>query len=139
MHRNLLALLFAAAVAAASASMAQPADEMVRVLPPAPPPSKTPPRVHPQPPCKPVDYPLAALRAEAVGSTYVTVTIGQTGYPTSTTITRSAGNSREHKLLDSTAAQHIWGCRYLDTGTFTVEYVWRLNEVKPEGDPAPAK
>lgn len=87
-------------------------------------------------PCQPLVYPNPARRAEAVGVTVIAVTLGQLGYPMSTTIDRSAGASREHKMLDSAAAQYIWTCRYIATSeqqgtTFRIAFEWKLEDALP--------
>jgi protein TonB len=85
---------------------------------------------------KPEDYPPAAVRAEATGTTKVRFTIGADGRLTAADIARSAGSSREHKMLDRLALSKLSECQF-KPGTdengrpvgasFDVEYVWKLD------------
>ena len=85
---------------------------------------------------KPEDYPAAAVRAEATGTTKVRFTIGADGRITAAEIARSAGPSREHKMLDRLAMSKLSDCQF-KPGTdengrpvgasFDVEYVWKLD------------
>ena len=81
------------------------------------------------------DYPRAALRAEATGTTVVRFTVDGTGRLAKAEVVRSAGSSREHRLLDQTALRKLGECRFTPGrdaqgqpvgGSFEVEYVWRL-------------
>lgn len=108
--------------------------------PPAPP---APPRVAARPAignvsqCAPTgdDYPAAARRAEATGTTKVRFSVGADGKLTSAEIVRSAGSSREHKMLDRIALSKLSECTFR-AGTdengrpvgasFDVDYVWKL-------------
>lgn len=109
--------------------------------PPAPP--APPPRVAARPAianakdCAPTsdDYPAAARRAEATGTTQVRFTVGADGKLANAEVTRSAGPSREHKMLDRLAVSKLSECRFQagrdDTGkpvgdSFVVDYVWKL-------------
>ena len=111
--------------------------------PAAPPPPPAPARRAAQPAianvqaCAPTndDYPAAALRAEATGTTQVRFTVGADGKLASVEVSRSAGPSREHKQLDRVAVQKLSGCAFkpgIDEngnavgGTFLVDYVWKL-------------
>ncbi|MBL8306257.1 MAG: TonB family protein [Rubrivivax sp.] len=112
------------------------------VAPPAPP---APPRVAAKPAianvadCAPTadDYPAAAKRAEATGTTRIRFTIGPDGrLAGSPEIVRSAGSSREHKMLDRLAASKLSECRFRagsdENGkavgaSFDVDYVWKLD------------
>lgn len=108
--------------------------------PPAPP---APPRVAAKPAianvraCAPTsdDYPAAARRAEATGTTRIRFTVGPDGKMTGAEVVRSAGPTREHKLLDRVALAKLGECKFtagIDEhgkpvgGSFDVEYVWRL-------------
>jgi protein TonB len=85
---------------------------------------------------KPEDYPAAAVRAEATGTTKIRFTIGADGRVTGAEIARSAGASREHKMLDRLALGKLSDCQF-KPGTdengrpvgasFDVEYVWKLD------------
>lgn len=84
--------------------------------------------------CKP-GYPPAALRAGAQGMTRLAFHLDETGKVLSTDIVQSAGNSREHRLLDSAAAAGLATCVFRPIqdasgkpipGTVTLTYTWRL-------------
>lgn len=108
--------------------------------PPAPP---APPRVAAQPAianasaCAPTadDYPAAARRSEATGTTRVRFSVGADGKMASVEVAQSAGPSREHKMLDRVAVSKLSECSFKagrdETGkavggTFVVDYVWKL-------------
>ena len=111
--------------------------------PPAPPPPPPAPRVAARPAisnvqeCAPKgpDYPAAALRAEAVGTTKVRFTIGPDSKLVGAEVVKSAGPSREHKMLDRLAVAKLSECSFkagTDEGgkpvgaSFDVEYVWKI-------------
>ena len=80
------------------------------------------------------DYPAAALRAEATGTTKIRFTIDAAGKLVKTEVLKSAGASREHRLLDRVATEKLAGCSFspgIDDqgrpvgGTFDVDYVWK--------------
>lgn len=82
------------------------------------------------------DYPPAAVRTEATGTTKIAFTVGADGKLTGSQIVRSAGPSREHKMLDRLALQKLSDCAFRPGadengrpvgGTFEVEYVWKLD------------
>jgi protein TonB len=82
------------------------------------------------------DYPPAAQRAEATGTTVIRFTVDATGKLTSADVVRSAGPSREHRLLDRVAQTKLAECKFTPGrdasgqaigGSFNVEYVWKLN------------
>ena len=108
--------------------------------PPAPP---APPRVAARPAianvraCAPTgeDYPKAALRAEATGSTTIRFSIDAAGKVAGKQVVKSAGASREHKMLDRVAVEKLSGCAFTPGqdengrpigGSFDVEYVWKI-------------
>lgn len=126
--------------------MAAPTITTTTVAPPpapvtiAPPP---PPRIAAKPAianvraCAPTgdDYPAAARRAEATGTTRVRFTVGPDGKLASAEVVKSAGPTREHKMLDRIALAKLGECTFtpgIDDhgkptgGSFDVEYVWRL-------------
>lgn len=81
------------------------------------------------------DYPPTARRAEATGTTRLRFTIDASGALARSEIVRSAGSTREHRLLDKVAENRLASCAFtagMDEtgqavgGTFEVEYVWRL-------------
>jgi protein TonB len=84
----------------------------------------------------PDDYPAAAVRSEATGTTLIRFTIDATGKVAGSQILKSAGSSREHKMLDRVAVEKFSTCKFTPgtdaTGkavgaTKDVEYVWKLN------------
>jgi protein TonB len=81
------------------------------------------------------DYPPAAARAEATGTTKVRFTIDGQGKVVKAEVVKSAGSSREHRMLDRVAVDKLSTCRFTpgtdETGkpvgaTTDVEYVWKL-------------
>lgn len=84
--------------------------------------------------CKPPEYPLAAARAEATGTTRLVFHVGPKGDVIDADIVKSAGKTLAHKLLDMAALSSLMQCGFsprvvngvaVDTTT-QVEYVWRL-------------
>jgi periplasmic protein TonB len=85
--------------------------------------------------CRP-EYPPAAARAEITGvSTTIRFTVDASGKLAGSEILKSAGSSREHKLMDRAALSALSGCTFTagrDTegravgAAFNVEYVWKL-------------
>jgi protein TonB len=84
--------------------------------------------------CKP-EYPPAATRAEATGTTVIRFTVDANGRLAGADVVRSAGPSREHRLLDRAAVSALSECRFSpgrdENGrpvgaSFNVEYVWKL-------------
>ncbi len=110
--------------------------------PPAPAAPPAPPRaVRPFIPnlqaCAPTseDYPAAALRAEATGTTRVRFTVGADGRITASEVVRSSGPSREHKQMDRVTLSKLSSCAFSPGtdengrpvgGTMEVDYVWKL-------------
>lgn len=81
------------------------------------------------------DYPPLARRVEATGTTRLRFTVSATGALTRSEVARSAGATREHRLLDKVAQERLSACSFAAGsdasgqpvgGTFEVEYVWRL-------------
>jgi protein TonB len=118
-------------VVAAPAVIAAPA-------PPAPPRVAARPAIANVSACAPrnEDYPAAAVRAEATGTTRIRFTIGSDGRMTASEIAKSAGASREHKMLDRLALSKLSECTFRpgtdENGrpvgaSFDVEYVWKLD------------
>jgi protein TonB len=106
----------------------------VVAAPPAPPRVAARPAISNLDSCKP-EYPAAALRAEATGSTKIRFVIGADGKLQSSEITKSSGASREHKALDRQALQQLSQCAFKagadENGrpvgaSVEVEYVWKL-------------
>lgn len=116
--------------------LAPPAPAPVEA-PPAPPAVAAKPAIANVASCAPTkdDYPTAALRAEATGTTKIRFTIDGQGKLVKTELVRAAGTSREHRLLDRVAMEKLSTCKFspgVDAagravgGTFDVEYVWNI-------------
>lgn len=84
---------------------------------------------------KPEDYPAAAQRAEATGITRVRLTVGPDGRLTSAEVVKSAGASREHKMLDRMVISKLSECGFKAANdengrpvaaSLEVDYVWKL-------------
>ena len=82
------------------------------------------------------DYPAAAVRSEATGTTRIRFNIGPDGKMIGSEVVKSAGASREHKMLDRLAQSKLSECRFTagadENGrpvgaSFDVEYVWKLD------------
>lgn len=85
--------------------------------------------------CEKPAYPAAATRADATGVTKIRFTVDATGVVSQAEIEKSAGSSREHRLLDRAAVDALSKCRFKPGtdengkavgGTTVVEYVWKL-------------
>jgi protein TonB len=87
--------------------------------------------------CAKPEYPSAALRASAEGVTRIRFSVDAQGNvdPSKTQIERSSGRSREHRLLDTTAAETLSRCRFTPGqdengrpvgGASIVDYAWKL-------------
>ena len=111
---------------------------------PAPPAPPAPPRVAARAAignvsaCAPTsdDYPAAAIKEEATGTTKIRFTVDASGKLAGADVVRSAGASRAHKALDRVAVTKLSECKFsagLDENgravgsSFEVEYVWKLN------------
>jgi len=120
-----------------------PPPAPVVIAPPAPVPPPVVAHVSPKPlvsnmqACAPSsdDYPSAARRAETTGTTRVRLTIGTDGKLVNAEIVKSAGPSREHKMLDRTVLAKLSECAFKaatdETGkpvqaSLDVDYVWKL-------------
>jgi len=115
-----------------------PAPAIAPPAPPAPPRAAARPAIANVQSCAPTgdDYPAAARRAEATGTTRIRFTVGADGRLAGTPeIVRSAGSTREHKMMDRVAAAKLAECTFkpgVDEngkptgGSFDVEYVWKL-------------
>ena len=111
--------------------------------PPAPPQVTAPARVNARPAignvsaCAPTadDYPAAAVKEEATGTTRVRFTVDANGKLSSADVVRSAGASRSHKQLDRVAVTKLSECKFTPGadengrpvgGSFEVEDVGKL-------------
>ena len=121
--------------------MPPPAPEP-RLSPPAPPAppaptgiTATPARINANDPaCKP-DYPPAASRASATGTTHMRFQVDANGKVTSAEVIGSSGPTREHRLLDNAAKSALATCPFTPghdengkpVGTsVNADYVWKL-------------
>lgn len=115
----------------------QPTRPEAPPAPPAPPRRAAQPAVLNVQGCAPgpEDYPPAALRAEATGTTRIRFTIDATGKVVNSEVVRSAGSSREHRALDRVTLTKLSECRFKPGsdengnpvgGTTEVDYVWRI-------------
>lgn len=114
-----------------------PAPVEAPPAPPAPKRSPVAPAVANLQSCAPTadDYPSAARRAEATGVTKIRFNVTATGKLANAELLKSAGPSREHKMLDRLALSKLSECSF-KAGTdefgrpvgasFDVEYVWKL-------------
>ena len=79
-------------------------------------------------------YPAAALRAEATGTTTAAFLVSDTGQALKVAITVSSGDTPAHKLLDFATADALWKCPFTPgrvQGKPTemwvpVDFVWKL-------------
>jgi protein TonB len=84
---------------------------------------------------KPEDYPAAATRADATGTTTIRFTIDGTGKIVKSEVVKPSGPTREHRMLDRVALEKLSTCSFTpgtdenghSVGSTTdVQYVWRL-------------
>lgn len=120
--------------------MAPPPAPVV-ITPPAPPapapapaaPVRTPPSLN-FGNCEKPEYGAAARRAEAQGTTVVAFTMDVDGTIVEARVEKSAGPSREHKMLDRLTLEAVLRCRGRagtvdgkpERLTSTVSYVWKI-------------
>lgn len=83
-------------------------------------------------------YPKAAAQAGVVGTTILSFSLDADGYLDHTMLIKSAGTSREHKLLDAAAVRMLWSCTFyrpdVPGAIVQATYTW-----KPLPARAPAK
>ena len=117
-------------------TIAPPPPPVAVVAPPAPKPAPPPPaapvRTEPRLDfnvCEKPEYNAAARRAEAQGTVVVVYTMGTDGVISDATVEKSAGTSREHKVLDRLTLEAVKGCRGKpEKLTGRVTYVWKLTD-----------
>jgi outer membrane biosynthesis protein TonB len=79
--------------------------------------------------CPKLSYPEVALAARAEGTTVVVFSV-RDGKAWKLQIDRSAGLTREHRLLDRAAAEHLARCSFSginsdESRAFRIDYVWK--------------
>lgn len=82
--------------------------------------------------CPHPDYPPAAVRAEARGTTRVSLTVAADGHVTRGEVVGASGPTREHRLLDMATVASFQKCAFPPVDdkaprTVTLEYAWRLD------------
>lgn len=122
-------------VSIAPAPAPVPAQALVAPAPPPPKRQAVAPNINVAA-CDKPEYPAAALRAEATGTTKIRFTVDATGKVSKAEVEKSAGASREHRLLDRTAVDALSKCPFkpgTDEGgqpvgaVTVVEYVWKMD------------
>ncbi|CAD5374625.1 Ferric siderophore transport system, periplasmic binding protein TonB [Rubrivivax sp. A210] len=118
--------------------VAPPPTPVTIAPPPAPP--RAPVRVEPKidfaSKCDRPDYNAAARRAEAQGTVVVVYTMDTNGVINEATVEKSAGPTREHKMLDRLTLEAVKACKgtpgTLDGKpeklTARVTYVWKITD-----------
>lgn len=86
--------------------------------------------------CTAPEYPVAAARAGAQGATHLTVVVGEDSKVIHVEITKSAGASREHLLLDRIAQDAVMTCHRrgdlsLPPGRYKVQTEFTLSSATP--------
>jgi protein TonB len=127
-----------------------PPPAPVQIAPPAPPVQAPPAPPAPAPPRAPVrteprlnfnacakpEYPRSARRSGAEGSVIVAYTMDTSGTISQAEIVKSAGPTRDHRLLDRATLEAVLACKGTP-GTVDgkpeklnarIEYVWRLTD-----------
>ncbi|MBX3637086.1 MAG: energy transducer TonB, partial [Rubrivivax sp.] len=117
---------------------APPPPPVVAVAPPAPPrePVRVPPRLNFGTACPVPEYNAMARRAEAQGEVVVRFTADASGRITDAVVEKSAGPTREHKMLDRLTLEAVRACKVTpgtldgrpETLTDRVTYVWRITD-----------
>ena len=82
--------------------------------------------------CPKPEYPTAALRSGAMGTSRVRLTIAADGSVSDARLVGASGPTREHALLDSLAVASFRACRYPadadhPTRRAVLDYVWRID------------
>ena len=99
-------------------------------VPPPRPPTNV--EVQPGVSCPRPEYPPAAIRAMAQGTTRVTLSVNEAGDVIDGTIDEASGESREHRLLDRTVVDSFRACKFAPAPgggkrNVTLSYAWRLD------------
>lgn len=115
-----------------------PPPTPVAIAPPAPAvprPTGTPARIDVSS-CEKPEYPRAALRAEATGTTRIRFTIDATGRVAKAEIDKPSGPTRDHRTMDAAAVEVLSKCPFrpgtdaeghpVGGAVTTVDYVWKL-------------
>lgn len=81
--------------------------------------------------CEPLEYPVAALRAEVTGRTVISFTVSDDGFVVQPEVKTSSGRKRARKMLDFVALQHVRSCKLVDSaflppGEYSHEFVWAI-------------
>lgn len=81
--------------------------------------------------CLALTYPVIALKDEAEGTTYVSISVLPSGAVTDVAVSKASGISRAHQALDRAAVKAISGCVYAEapgfsTRTGILQIVWQL-------------
>jgi protein TonB len=116
----ILASLFSPGAATASDAAAGPAGAATQ----------------PPTPCAKPAYPAAAMAARVEGITVVRISVAADGMPQKASIEKPAGATREHRLLDRAAVEHLVRCRLSppqngEPATIVVQYVWKHGLPEP--------
>ncbi len=99
-------------------------------------PTRTEPRIDFATKCEQPEYSAAARRAEAQGTVVVVYTMDTNGVINEATVEKSAGPTREHKMLDRLTLEAVKACKgtpgTLDGKpeklTARVSYVWKITD-----------
>ncbi|WP_284615404.1 TonB family protein [Aquabacterium humicola] len=79
--------------------------------------------------CRTLAYPAIAMAARAQGTTGVGFSIGPDGKVNKAVIVRPAGATREHRLLDRAAVEHLASCTFPVPAEpqrmVRIDYVWK--------------
>jgi periplasmic protein TonB len=82
--------------------------------------------------CAKPEYPNAARRYDAEGTTYLSLSVDAQGVVSNSNVEQSSGASAAHKLLDQAALQALLTCRFPGSPGYApargrIEYVWKLD------------
>ena len=83
------------------------------------------------PMCDRPAYPPAATAAEATGTTVVQYSVDSNQRLTSLRVVKSAGSTKEHRLLDRAVVEMISTCHFVkhddpEPQTAKLEYIWKI-------------